>query len=145
MKERLAGYERALDEAGFSVEPELIKIVPGTSVEYHKLLRAETYNFTQKLLNSKVDAVLCGNSLAAIGVVNCLEEHNVKIGSDVKLITFDDDIWLSLTNPRISAVAQPSRDIGALAAKQLLKRIKSRGSERAILRLGAKLILRESC
>ena len=46
-----------------------------------------------------IDAVFFGNSLAAIGVYTCLQEMKVQIPQDIALMTFDDDLWLSMGAP----------------------------------------------
>jgi LacI family transcriptional regulator len=97
------------------------------------------------MLSSPIQAVLCGNSLAAIGVYQYLKNTSIAIPARVALITFDDDLWLSMTTPRISAVAQPAESIGFTAAKQLLKRIQAKAGAYKILRLDAELIFREFC
>jgi LacI family transcriptional regulator len=143
--ERIEGYKRAYRETGLTVDENLIQAVPGGSFSPAELLRAEPYALIQNMLSSPVQAVLCGNSLAAIGVYQYLKNASIAIPARVALITFDDDLWLSMTTPRISAVAQPAESIGFTAAKQLLKRIQAKAGAYKILRLDAELIFREFC
>jgi LacI family transcriptional regulator len=143
--ERIEGYQRAYREAGLAVNGDFIKTAPGGSSAPAELLRAEPYALTKQLLASSVQAILCGNSLAAIGVYRCLKDASVAIPREVALITFDDDLWLSMTTPRISAVVQPAESIGATAANQLLKRLQTKTENYGILRLDADIIFRESC
>jgi DNA-binding LacI/PurR family transcriptional regulator len=70
---------------------------------------------------------------------------SIRIPEDLGFITFDDDLWLSMTNPRISAIAQPAESMGAVAAQRLLKRIQGESLARESLRLKAEIIFRESC
>jgi LacI family transcriptional regulator len=143
--ERITGYKQAHVDAGLTIDNELIKAVPGGSCSPVELLHAEPYNITRQLLGFPVQAILCGNSLAAIGVYQFLKHAAIAIPQKVALLTFDDDLWLSMASPRISAVAQPAESIGSAAAKQLLKRIRTKGGAYKILRLDAEMILRESC
>jgi len=104
---------------------------------------------TERLLDSSsITAILCGNNLASIGVFSCLKDRSVRIPQEVALITFDDELWLSLSTPRISAVAQPAAQpaelMGAAAAEHLLKRIDGRTESPECIRLKAELIVRES-
>ncbi|MDR0760322.1 MAG: substrate-binding domain-containing protein [Treponema sp.] len=89
--------------------------------------------------------MLCGNSLAAIGVYQFLKNASIPIPQKIALITSDDDLWLSMVSPRISAIAQPAESIGSTAGKQLLKRIRTRSGACKTLRLDAEIIFRESC
>ncbi|MDR2741048.1 MAG: LacI family transcriptional regulator [Treponema sp.] len=143
--ERIEGYREAYREAGLPVDENLIQAVPGGSFSPAELLHAEPYALTRRMLGSPVQAILCGNSLAAIGVYQYLKNASISIPSRVALITFDDDLWLSMTSPRISSVAQPAESIGFTAAKQLLKRIQAKAGAYKTIRLDAELIFRESC
>ena len=143
--ERIEGYKQAYREAGLPIDDDLIQAVPGGSFSPAKLLHAEPYALMRKLLGTSVQAVLCGNSLAAIGVYQYLKNASISIPGKVALITFDDDLWLSMTTPRISAVAQPAESIGFTAAKQLLKRVQAKAGAYKTIRLDAELIFRESC
>jgi LacI family transcriptional regulator len=143
--ERINGYKQAHREAGLTINRGLIRVVPGGSFSPVELLHAEPYAITEQLLDFPVQAVLCGNSLAAIGVYQFLKNASIPIPEKVALITFDDDLWLSMATPRITAVAQPAESIGSTAAKQLLKRIQKKSRTYTTLRLDAEIIFRESC
>jgi LacI family transcriptional regulator len=78
-------------------------------------------------------------------LVQVVPGGSLAISGRLALMTFDDDLWLSTTTPRISAVAQPAESIGFAAAKQLLKRIRAKAWAYKTLRLDAELIFRESC
>jgi LacI family transcriptional regulator len=145
IQERITGYKQAHQEAGLEIDENLIKVAPGASSSPVELLHAEPYAITGQLLDFPVQAILCGNSLAAIGVYQFLKNASISIPQQVALITFDDDLWLSMASPRISAIAQPAESIGATAAKQLLKRIRTKSGACKTLRLDAEIIFRESC
>ena len=145
MRERMDGYRRAHEEAGLSVRPECLQVAAGGAALVNQLRYAESYRMTERLLDSSsITAILCGNNLASIGVFSCLKDRNVRIPEAVALITFDDELWLSLSTPRISAVAQPAELMGAAAAEHLLKRIDGRTESPECIRLKAELIVRES-
>jgi DNA-binding LacI/PurR family transcriptional regulator len=54
----------------------------------------------------------------------------------VEIVSSDDAEWLDVIHPPISAIVQPSYDLGVKAAETLLKRIKhpKRAQERILLR-----------
>jgi LacI family transcriptional regulator len=147
--ERVEGYKQAVREAGLEMDEELVRLVPGDYSDRRELLHAESYRQTKLLLERNVDGIVCGNSLAALGVFNCLEESALRIPQDVRLVTFDDELWLSMTSPQITAIAQPSEAMGALAAKQVLSMIRQPGGAadkplKQTLRLKADIIFRGS-
>jgi LacI family transcriptional regulator len=145
MAERIAGYKKAYRNAGLKVNPAYIRAIPGASSALSELRYAESYHFMKRLLGLSVQAVLCGNSLAAIGAFTCLKERSIRIPENLAFITFDDDLWLSMTNPRITAIVQPAESMGAVAAQRLLKRIRGDVLTRESLRLKAEIVFRESC
>jgi LacI family transcriptional regulator len=142
--ERVDGFRKAFEEAGLVPDENLIRVVPGAYLDRRELIRAETYDLTKQMLALNVQAIICGNDLSAIGVFHCLKEVGVRIPEDVRLITFDDALWLSMTSPQITAVAQPSETLGAFAARQLLKRIQDGYEAYRIMRLNAEVIFRNS-
>jgi LacI family transcriptional regulator len=142
--ERVGGFKKAFEGAGLVPDENLIRVVPGVCLDRHELMHAETYELTKQLLALNVQAIICGNDLSAIGVLYCLREAGIRIPEDVRLITFDDALWLSMTNPQITVIAQPSEALGAFAARQLLKRIQGRHEAYKIVRLNAEIIFRGS-
>jgi LacI family transcriptional regulator len=142
--ERVSGFKKAFEEAGLIPDENLIRVVSNVYLDQHELIHAETYEIAKQLLALNVQAIICGNDLSAIGVFCYLKEAGVRIPDDVCLITFDDALWLSMTSPQITAIAQPSESLGAFAARQLLRRIQGRHGVYKIIRLEAEIIFRGS-
>jgi LacI family transcriptional regulator len=143
--ERIEGYKKAYREAGLELNPAYIQAIPSGSSALSELRYAESYHRMKRLLGSSIQAVLCGNSLAAIGAFTCLREMSIRIPEDLGFITFDDDLWLSMTTPRITAIVQPAESMGTVAAQRLLKRIQGEPLVHGSFRLKAEIIFRESC
>ncbi|MDR0526125.1 MAG: LacI family transcriptional regulator [Spirochaetaceae bacterium] len=142
IQERAEGYKEACAAGG--LEP-MAAVRPWTPLDLENLKRAESYRVALDLLGRGADAFFCGNSLAAIGVYTCLQEQKVAIPGEAGLMTFDDDLWLSMTRPQISAVEQPAELMGGLAAERLLRKIQNPAQAPESLRVEARLILRDSC
>ncbi|MDR3336814.1 MAG: LacI family transcriptional regulator [Treponema sp.] len=144
MQERIDGYKKALHDANIPEDDNCIKAVPGISAAANELQYTESYKMMEQLLQIPVRAVLCGNSLAAIGAYSLLRDKKIRIPEEVSLITFDDDIWLKLTTPRISSVVQPMESFGVLAARRLMTRLEGKDLPYECFRLKAEMVLRES-
>ena len=144
MQERIDGYKQALEEAGIRVKHSLIKASAGKAVPMNSMQYVETYKMTEQLLRQQVRAILCGNSIAAIGAYSYLRDKKIRIPEDVSLITFDDDLWLRLTTPGISSVVQPAELMGAMAARRLLLRLEGEEFPFECFRLKANIVLRGS-
>ena len=144
IKERVDGYKLAIKEAGIQNLDNLIKVSAGKAFTMNVLQHVETYKLTEQLIKQKVQAILCGNSIATVGTYSYLRDKKIRIPQDVSLITFDDDLWLRLTTPAISSVVQPAESMGAIAAQRLLRRLEGEDLPFECLRLKAEIILRES-
>ncbi|MDL2228859.1 LacI family transcriptional regulator [Treponema sp. OttesenSCG-928-L16] len=144
MEERVSGYEQALEEANIKNNADFIQVLIGKTTAINAMQYTETYKITERLLKLNVRAILCGNSIAAIGAYTCLRDKKIRIPEDVSFITFDDDLWLRLTTPSITSVVQPAESMGAMAAKRLLRRLNEEDLPFECFRLKADIILRES-
>jgi LacI family transcriptional regulator len=144
MQERIDGYIKALTDAGIPVNNNAIKTSPGMASTMNELQYTDSYRMMEQLLQIPVRAVLFGNSLAAIGAYSYLKDKGIKIPEEVSIITFDDDIWLRLTTPKISSVVQPAESFGILAAQRLMDRLEGKEFPYECFRLNAEIVLRQS-
>ncbi|NWL20966.1 LacI family DNA-binding transcriptional regulator [Pseudomonas umsongensis] len=89
-------------------------------------------------------ALFCANGIAALASTHSLRELNCHLFADVGLIALDDLDWYPLVGSGITALAQPTSEIGASAFECLLKRL--RGDDGAVrtLDFAARLIVRGS-
>jgi len=146
MEERIVGYRDALIGNGISPDESLILTGTGRSQSLNDLKRNDCYDLTAVLVEERrVDALICGNDLAAVGALSYIKEMGLDIPGELGLICFDDAFWLSLTTPPVTAIDQDSAAIGSTAAQMLLKRL---GGERAPWgehRIPTRLITRYSC
>ncbi len=68
-------------------------------------------------------AVLCGNSVAALLAVQAITQAGYSVPGDFGLMTIDDPPWAPFVLGGISAVEQPTIELGRQAAQRLLQRI----------------------
>ena len=138
-KERERGVHEAMREAGRTTRPELI---------YHGDFRESGgYDGMRALmaLARPPSAVFVANNLMTLGAFRALHEAGIRIPEEVALVGFDDMPWATSLNPPLTAVSQPSQEIGSSAADLLLDRIAR--PERSIrhLILETTLVVRASC
>lgn len=138
-KERLRGYEEALQGAGRTVEPKL---------RLEGNFREESgYRLTKKLLSGrlKVTALYTCNGVMALGALRALEELGVRCPQEIALATFDDLMLDRPFHPHLTAVVQPGFEMGSLASTKLIDRIEGRSiAATSTVRVAPKLIVRES-
>lgn len=96
-------------------------------------------------LKNRPTAVICSNYLQTIGFMQAAHEHGLLLPEDVSLISFDDIESFKITKPSITAIVQPSEEIGSYVAQYLLDRIEGRYKEKGrVMKLPARIIERES-
>jgi LacI family transcriptional regulator len=139
--ERIAGYGRALREAGLEVDSQLLITGESTSEggaeAAHALLAVEP----------PPTAIFSGNNLMSIGALQAFVSRGLSVPDDVALVGFDDFPfpWSDAFRPHVTTVAQPTYELGRQAAEmlvQLLRGSSSQPAQRVVLE--GKLVIRES-
>jgi LacI family transcriptional regulator len=137
--DRLAGYKKALRARRVALDRSLIRVGANT----------EDSGYWQglelfKLANPPTAVVVC-NNLMTLGLLSALRDARLECPRDVSVVGFDDFEWCPYLSPPLSMVRVPAAELGALAAKALLKRLNGAGKEaRETIRLPTQLVLRES-
>ena len=119
--QRRSGYEKALQEAGYAVEDELIVECGEPPYEFRE---EYGYEAMRNLLNlsSPPDAVFAVSDALALGALNAIDEAGVTVPHDVAVIGFDDirvSHYIGL-----STLRQPMREMGQLAIDKLLAQLR---------------------
>lgn len=135
--ERFAGYREALDCAGIPFRPELVSHGDGKP--------EGGYQAMKKLLSlpDPPTAVFCYNDMSALGALKAIREAGLRVPRDISLVGFDDLFIAEYSEPPLTTVRQPRRQMGRLAAEILLKLIQGAGAEE-LIRVPGELILRQS-
>jgi LacI family transcriptional regulator len=133
---RVRGYRAAHAEAGVAVEEELI--VP---IGFHA---PETDDSIGELLDRTPTALFAANNLLAERAWHVLRKRRLKIPRDVSLVAFDDMPWMEMVDPGITAVAQPTLELGRRAADLLLRRLDNPGRKPRVECLEPSLLVRGS-
>ena len=113
---RLSGYKNALTGSGISIRDEYI--VSGC---FHE---KESYEATKILMNlpDPPTAIFSSNNLSTLGCLKYLNEHSVRIGTDLSIVCFDDIKELRSTNIQLTAVDRPIYEMGYEAMHILMLR-----------------------
>ncbi|WP_034044678.1 LacI family DNA-binding transcriptional regulator [Wocania ichthyoenteri] len=140
LKQRLLGYQEALVENNIKTS-------------YIKELGTDTYKEEMKKAVSElikfpntVDAIVFSTHyLTALGVRE-LKNNNIKIPSEVAIVSFDELSAFDLVDPPITSLIQPVNKIGDAAVEILLKDIENKKcsvDKKVILETG--FMIRKSC
>ncbi|MFC4776088.1 LacI family DNA-binding transcriptional regulator [Paenibacillus sp. GCM10023252] len=115
-RDRLAGYERALQASGLPVRGELLH-----EGNYSRKSGYEAASIlSDKIKAGKVDAVFAANDRMAIGLMQRFAELGMKTGVDVAVVGYDNSDGSRLVHPQLSSVSVPFYEMGQLAASLLL-------------------------
>jgi LacI family transcriptional regulator len=134
---RLAGYCRALQEAGVEVPRERMLESDFTSTG--------GYSAAATLLaNNPPSAIFAGNDMIGIGVLRAAAELNIRVPSELSVIGFDDIQMSRYVYPALTTVGQSILQLGEMAAGVLLRRIATPHMATAQRIVTPSIVLRES-
>jgi DNA-binding LacI/PurR family transcriptional regulator len=136
--ERKVGYRRALEAANILIESDYIQVSDfRQSGGYAAMMRLLD-------LSQPPTAILTANNLMTLGALQAIHDRNLKIPQDIAIVGFDDMPWASSLQPPLTAVAQPTYELGIAAAQLLLERIHdAEGAVRQVI-LETELVVRAS-
>jgi LacI family transcriptional regulator len=134
--DRLAGYRRALAEAGIPADEQLI--VEGKFTEESGLACVE------ELLarGGRFTAIFAANDQSAYGVMLGLYNHDYRIPADASLVGFDDQFLSAYTLPPLTTVHHPTVELGQAAAEGLVRMLD--GGDPLLPRFSTDLVIRKS-
>ncbi len=134
--DRREGYLSALNEAGIEIRPELIAQGDFT--------RESGYFAMQQLLPSQPDAVFAASDLMALGAMSAIRTANLRIPDDIAVVGYDDAPVAAYTDPPLTTMRQPSKELGATAVDVLLRLITEGQEQQLSTVLPAELVIRSS-
>jgi len=137
--ERASGVAEFLSDHGLTLSSELSVVCEPA--------RPQAREVTLRLLtkNPQVDGIVCFSDVVAFGVLDAIADRGRTVGSDVRVIGFDDVHDAGLNRPSLSSVSVPARETGRRAAQLVLER--AAGSTEPTVReeFPTKLEPRETC
>ncbi len=134
--ERLAGYQKALRDAGVAPDDRLI-FNSGTTVD-------EGAKTALQFIGERSDATALQavNDMVAIGAANTLLNQGVQIPGDLSVAGFGNVLVSEFFRVPLTTVRQPKFRLGEVALNQLLRLI--RGEPAETLRIPAEIVIRAS-
>ncbi len=135
---RLEAYKAAVREFGISSDPDLMVggdfREPGGFAGADQLLS----------LDDPPTAIFAGSDGSALGAISACQAHRRRVPEDVSVIGFDDLGIAATARPPLTTIRQPLSQVADRALEALERRIVNPTHAFEQIRIGTKLIVRES-
>jgi LacI family transcriptional regulator len=139
-RDRLKGYQDALEEAGLPFQEEKVIITSLTQES-----GAEAAQMIRKM-EPMPDGVFAANDSCAVGCMLALKQHGIRIPEDIAFVGFNNDPVSTVVEPNLTTINYEGFEMGEVAARHLVNHLKGTapmGQTDTIL-LRAELIVRAS-
>lgn len=122
-QDRLAGYQKALTDHGLAFKPELLITDSLSEAEITNCLIHDV------LKRDKLpDGIFITNDFSAAFAIIALKERNIRVPEDVAIIGFNNDLISKVTEPAISTVLYPGKEMGECVARLLINHLGGQGN-----------------
>ena len=113
--------------------------------EAHNYSIEDGYQQALKIIekNDLPTAIFVAGDWMALGVIQALKEHDIKVPEDISIIGYDDLDFLKYSQPALTTVSQNKLEIGKRAAQYLIQQIN--GETVSSLNVDVEIIERETC
>ncbi|MDY0235130.1 MAG: LacI family DNA-binding transcriptional regulator [Gudongella sp.] len=92
----------------------------------------------------QVTAIYCCEDEVALGIINYLYDHNIKVPEDISIVGYGDTSLASVYRPKLTTIKEPYYDIGAVSIRKILKQLQGEKLEKQTTVLPVQLIIRDS-
>lgn len=115
---RLEGFSKACNEIN----------IEGFNLEIDGITSNDGYNIGREAVDlcrkKNITAVSCVNDEVAIGFIDYCTDNGIKVPEDLSVVGFGNSSIANIYRPNLTTLAIPYYDIGAIAVRALIKRIK---------------------
>ncbi len=137
--EREAAFRAFIASAGTAARGSTVEAVDGEDAALAQALRA-----AKAAAGGRRLGVIASNSLVTLRVATALKALDWQFGRELGFVGFDDTEWAPLVGPGLTTLAQPTDDLGRVAANCLLERLQGRELPVRQIYLPGRLVVRGS-
>lgn len=135
-RKRLAGYERALAEAGVPLDPAL-----ELESEYYI---ASGYRAASAVLETDATAVFASSDNIALGLLKRLYEKGCRVPRDYSVVSYDNSAADALFEPALTSIEQNVEELSAHALEVMLQRLEGSAADPVECVLEPRLVVKDS-
>jgi LacI family transcriptional regulator len=132
MNQRVLGYKQALIDHNIQVDESLIKMMP---FSHEKDDLVEAVKLLEPGNREKVDAVFFATSKLGIMGIETIHSMGLNIPVDIAVVSFDDPDAYKISQPPISAIAQPLKEIGYESVRLLLELMNNSNAQHEVQKI----------
>ncbi|MGH9662889.1 MAG: LacI family DNA-binding transcriptional regulator, partial [Bryobacteraceae bacterium] len=103
---RMAAFKEGAARAALSDHP---------AIESDYTVQGGYFACAKLLSRGKVTAIVSSNDLMAIGALHCAYDRGLAVPESLSVVGFDDIVFAQYTQPALTTVAVPRKEIGRLA------------------------------
>jgi DNA-binding LacI/PurR family transcriptional regulator len=138
-KDRLQGYQRALEEAGLEVDPKLIYssqfMEQGGYVGMMRLLA----------LPDRPTAIVASDDVLAFGAMRAAGELGYQIPEDIAVVGFNNVRLAEMSNPSLTSMDVHIYELGTAVAELLIEQMRKQDAQAKTVIVPSELVIRHSC
>jgi len=134
IQDRYLGFAKAMIESNLEIKPEWI--LPDRD--------ADSVYIEVKLPKVLPTAFVCNSDRAAYGLAQQLKKLNYKIGEDISIVGFDNDIFSMVCEPQLTTVAVNIREMSLKATELLVNTINNPNQSDTKISVKGAAIFRDS-
>lgn len=142
-RHRREGVVTELESAGLELQSAYDLLAPDGQMSSGAWLAKQLLNMTER-----PTAILCFNDMQAIGVMQTLQQANVRIPEDISVTGFDDIPLAEFLYPSLTTYSQPIWELGQMAAKVVLNLLGENVNEslvsESLITMQGHLVVRQS-
>jgi DNA-binding LacI/PurR family transcriptional regulator len=79
-----------------------------------------------RLLDHGVTGLICASDALALGAIRAVRRKGLEVPADVSIVGFDDSAFMGVTDPPLTTMRQPVREMAAAAVSSLLAQLDGR-------------------
>jgi LacI family transcriptional regulator len=139
-QERFEGYKKALQDRQIAYNPELF-----FSTDLSEQAVQET--LTEVLKRKKLpDGLFITNDSAAAYALTIIKQAGLKVPKDIAIVGFNNDLISQVTEPAITTINYPGKEMGETIARIIIDRLGEEGDSgyTSTVTLNAELVIRAS-
>ncbi|MEI3211174.1 MAG: substrate-binding domain-containing protein [Lachnospiraceae bacterium] len=101
--------------------------IPASHIGYTDSSRQQALSITSDMLSHSTppQAIVCENNTLALGVVQAISRHNLRIPDDIAALTFDVYPYSSIIDPQLTIVDINVYDMGVQAGSMMIRKLQN--------------------